>query len=585
MANLLQENEIKQDIIVLKNYWGQRNKKFQDWYKVLVLLDTLSSKGLESYISNEPQTFYNMAHYLLTRGELSHSIPIQDESSIELDKRAMVDRGCKYMWSKIDRDRQLGGSMPFLDELGHYLLTLGWHSEVFYFDSTTGFITAQLWNPFDTYPRFADNKLVGCVHSYKVTRAEAALKAEKNGWNYKEAPGSLATVEVMLDDYWRLYKDTFYNCVLIDGKAVTPWVDRPEMKIMVAPVGGFPDKGSLTPRGMDWKRLAGRGIFEVNESVSQAFNKWQTMITQILRDTAQPVTQEFSQSPQATPEQLRERGALFHYAPGEAGLQRLPPAAIPIEIQAHLMEMKRESQKGSFNDAVYGMVAGESGYALSALASSSANQILYPFMDAKHFIISEVDKFWLFNLKSSKRVFNVKGKFLEKLKPTDIPDDVNIIVESDVATTKDLLERGTIATYLKDFLDEATIIKEVLKQNDPQRIIRRRTIDRMLNSPTAQLIEQIAGFRTHADYLDFNGDKKQAALFRKAADALEAQLGVPAPGQGGASQMTQANIAREVAGGAATPKTTAGVAPPEATAGFTPQALRNMVGRGKVIRG
>jgi hypothetical protein len=247
--------------------------------------------------------------------------------------------------------------------------------------------------------------------------------------------------------------------------------------------------------------------------------------------------------------------------------------------------MKRERQKGSFNDAVYGMVEGESGYALSALASSSANQILYPFMDAKHFVISEADKFWLSNLKTSKRVYDIKGKLIEKLKPTDVPDDVNVVVESDVATPKDMLERGTVAFYLKDYLDEATIVKDVLKYPDPQGIKRRRVIDKMLNSPTAQLIEQISGFRTHADYLDYMGDTLQGALFRKAADSLEAQLGVPAPGQGVAPEMTNVNATREAAGGAKTPRAKAGVAPPEAMAGFSPQQLRNMVGKGKIVRG
>ena len=583
MAELLQESEVKQDIDVLKRFWSQRNLKFLDWYKMLVMVDLLQSKGLESYVSNEPQTFYNMAHYLLTRGELSHLISIDGESVLEMDKRAKVDRGCQYNWRIIDRERQLGGSMPYLDELGHYILVLGWYSTVFFFDKTTGLLKAQVWSPYDTYPRYADNKLITCVHSYKISEQEAQLKAKTNKWKY-EGKSMGVSSNVLLDDYWMFVEDTPYNIVLIDGKVVTPWVHRPEMEVLVAPIGGFPDKGSLTPSSLDWKKLSGRSIFEVNQSVTLAFNKWKTMVSQILRDTAQPVTQEHSQSPVATPEQLRQRGAFFHYAVGEPGLSRLPPAAIPIEIQAHLMEIRRELQKGSFNDAVWGMLEGESGYALSTLASSSANQILYPFMDAKHFVISEGDRFWLSNLKTSKRTFDIRGKLIEKLKPTDIPDDVIVTVESSVATPKDWLEKGAIAGYLKEHFDKATLLKEVLGQNDPQSIIRKQKLDRLLDSPMAQMVEQIAGFRRHSNYLKVRGDAEQAALFMRAAEALEAQMSAPAPGQAAPQEMGRVNAAREAGRIPSSPRVKSGIAPPETRAGFTPQELRNMIGQGRIRR-
>lgn len=584
-------SKIRQDIQALKNYWYQRNLKFKEWYETLTLIDLLAAKGLESYVSNEPQTFYNMAHYLLTRGELSHSIGINSESAVELDRRARVDRSCQYTWEQIDRERKLGGSMPFLDELGHYLLVLGWYAGVLLFDEETGLMKAQLWNPYDVYPRYADGKLVANVHSYKITREEARLKAEsKDGWNYQH-PGIFSpTAEVVLDDYWRLDEGTFYNTIFIDGNQVTPWTDRPEMKLLVAPVAGFPDKGSLTKKIGTWKKLTGRSIFEVNESVKYAYNKWRTMISQILRDTAQPIMEEFSQTPNATVEQLRERAPLFHYAPGEEGLRRVPPPAIPIEIQAHLVDISREMQKGSFNDAVFGMMEGQkSGYALSQLASSSANQILYPYMDAKHFFIEESDNFALSNLKKRGKVFNIRGKFIEQLKPEDIPDEVNVRVESSVATPEDMLEKGTIAYYLRDHLDKATLIHDVIGKKDPQAIIRARRMDTILDSPEALAIEKIAIFRNHARYLRDRGDRRQADLFENMANAMEAQIGAPEPGQGRPIEAESIAAEREAGGRTGNTRRILGARsraiPPEATTGFTPQELRNMIGQGKVVRG
>jgi hypothetical protein len=581
---VLTEREVTSSISQLKSYWVQRNSKFKDWYEILTLVDVLKTTGMESYVSNEPMSFWNMAHYLLTKGDISHTTPIETESALELDRRARIHRACEYMWKKIDRERMLGGNQTFIDELSFYLLVLGWYAVVEQFDKDTGELRANLWNPSDTFPNYSNNKLLSCVHSYSISGEEAKEKASDNGWNYTSRANPLS---VTLDDYFTYEDGMLYNMILIDNHAVTEWVDRPDMHIMVSPVGGFPDKGSLIRSGNDWRKLTGRGIFEVNDPVTKAFNKWKTIISQVLRDSSNPITEEFSASPQAVPEQLRERGALFHYAPGEQGLIRVAPPVIPMELQSQLLELRREMQKGSFNDAVFGMMEGQPGYALSLLASSSANQILYPYMDAKHFVIGECDKFWLSNLKSSNRTFNIKGRFIEKLKPVDIPDDIMIEVESQVATPKDWMERGTIANMLKDQLDDSTIITQIFGMNDPQSIKRRRSLDRILEHPMSQMVEMITGYYAHADYLDKLGDSRQAGLFRRAAQSLESQLGVPPAGSGLPAQSSQ--VSSQVNAGAPAERTRipANISPPEANSAMTPMQMRQLLGRGnmKVTQG
>jgi hypothetical protein len=570
------DQDIMTQINTTRNFWSQRNKRFKEWYEFLVLIDLLAAKRMESYVSNEPQTFYNMAHYLLTKGTITHTTPIITDSGSELDRIARIDRGCTYMWNVIDRERRAGGLQPFIDELGFYELVLGWYGLSLHYKEDTGLLDPQIWNPYDTYPEYVNSKLSGCLHSYSITTAEAKQKADDKQWDYKVV--TTPNGSVILDDYYQITKEGIKNKIFIGGKCVTGtgWIDRPEMKILVAPVGGFPDKGSATPKGIDWRRLAGRSIFEVNATVTTSFNKWKTMVSQILRDGAQPITQEFSSSPQASPEQLRERGALFHYAPGEGGLQRVPPPQIPIEVQANLMEIRREMQKGSFNDAVYGMADTSSGYSLSLLASSSANQILYPYMDAKHYVISEADAFKLSKQKASGKVFQVKGKFIEKITPEDIPEDIFIDVQSNVATPKDWLERGTIANMLAKHLDSATIVTEIFGMTDPQGIQRRKAVDRMLDNPFYQQVQLINSFNAHADYLLSRGDKRQAALFRKAASMIETQLSASPAGAG---KPTVANA--DVAANPEKARVSPNVQPPE-EGGFTPQQLRRSIGKGSL---
>lgn len=579
--------KINEVISEAKNFWYQRNLKFREWFQFLILTDLLATKGMETYVSNEPQTFYNMAHYLLTKGNISHSSPIENETALELEKRAKIHRACKYMWESIDRERRLGGNQPFVEELAFFLLVLGWYSVASLYDKESSSLKSQIWNPYDTYPLYYSDSLAYCVHSYPLTEDEAQAKADEKDWSYTRR-GKTVTNTVTLDDFFFVDKGNLHNIILIDGRPVTGIIPRPDMKILVSPVAGFPDKGSLYKYSTnntniissgDWRKLAGRGIFEVNETVYTHFNKLKSVVSQALRDSGQPVTQEISSTPQATPEQLRERGALFHYAPGELGIQRVPPPQLPPVLGENLGDIKKERQKGSFNDAVYGMLEGQSGYALSLLASSSANQVLNPYMEAKHFVLAENDKFWLENIKSNNKKVFILGKFKEELSPEDIPDKVLLSVESNIATPKDWLERGTIANMLKEHLDEATIVTEILDMNDSEAIRKRRNIDKITNHPLSQMVEMIASYHSHADFLEQRGDLRQANLFRKAAMSLEGQLGVPPAGSAKPEQSGQIEQAKQ----AGTPEEKVGVrssiAPPETT-GFSPTELRRSIGKG-----
>jgi hypothetical protein len=243
----------------------------------------------------------------------------------------------------------------------------------------------------------------------------------------------------------------------------------------------------------------------------------------------------------------------------------------------------KEKQKGSFSDVVFGMAEkGMAGYVLSQLATTSANQILFPYMQAKHFILKEADKFWLSKLKSSGRVFEIKGKMVEKLKPVDIPKEADIEVESDVATPKDWMERGTIAGLVEEHLDEDSILSEIFKISDTQGVKRRKTIDRMKKHPLIQNAELIGACYTQADYLETRQDYRQARIFRLAAQSLEAQMGAPPAGQARPEEFNRAEASRMAGAPKARQRVNPSVAPPESRSGFSPAQLRQSIGTGTV---
>lgn len=556
--------EVKADISQLQGYWGERRKKFKEWMGLLTLEDKLEKQGLESFVSNDPRTNYNMAHFLLTTGVIRHSIPIVGDNPMELDKQARVERGVQYMWRMADEDRRRGGNPEFVSELGFHLLVLGWYSIVAAYDSETGRLIPRLWSPANTFPRYDDYELSAVVHEYKLSVQAAKRKAAANGWNYRT---HLNIGQVTLDNYF--YFDEMgrlLNMILIDKEAVTDWVVRDELLLLVSPVGGFPERGEIT--GLNrWRGMVGQSFLETNRITDDQWNKLFTFQMQLVRDTANPVSQEISAgSPKVRPAQLTERGAHFHFAPGDSGLSYVAKPPIPLELQAMLADMRREKQKGGFSDAVFGMVEqGMSGLAYSALAESSASQVLNPYMEAKHFILSELDKFWLRKLKSQGRTFSIKGKMLEKMKSSDIPEDAEVTVGSELATAQDWLEKATIANMVKDQLDDTTILNKIYRVDDTQDIKRRRRLDSVTEHPVAKAVEVIAAMRVHADYLDARGGSEmEADLYRKAADSLEMQLGVPEPGQAAVPKQEEAERKREEGAPEKKTEVPTRVSPPEA---------------------
>ena len=58
-------NYIKGRCNGLKKNWTARAQKFRDWYDILLLNDELEQEGMESVVTNDPRTGYNLAKHLL----------------------------------------------------------------------------------------------------------------------------------------------------------------------------------------------------------------------------------------------------------------------------------------------------------------------------------------------------------------------------------------------------------------------------------------------------------------------------------------------------------------------------------------
>lgn len=552
--------EIQEDIRTLEGYWSPRMAKFKEWMNMLKLEDILKTATLESAVTNSPRTDYGLAHYLLTAGKMKHSIPVTSDSPLELDKQARCERGCSYMWEKINEKRMLGGKPVLLSELNYHLLTLGWYAVLATIDEATSELLVIPWHPAQVFPRYEDGLMTTCLHKYSATARSLVRKAKLNNWSY--TPPRNLNQNVVLDDYYFLDENnSLFEMVLVDNKPVTGEELRDNILLLTAPVGGFPDDG-IIQTGEEWKGLVGQSIMEVNNQTIKTYNRWLTFLMQILRDTAQPKWQEHSTGePKIDPEKLNDRGFVAHFEPGE-GLETIPMNPIPMELQSLLISFQRDLQKGGFPDTLHGLLEGRtSGYAFSGVADM-ANQLLLPYRTGKDFVVSQCDRFWLRYLKEHNKTFQIKGQLLEELKPEDIPEDVVVNVFSELATPKDWLEKSTTANYLKDSLDETTILEDILKVADTQMVKRRKQQDLVMKHPMTINIELISSFKAHAEYLEQSGDAEQAQLFRKAAAGLEAQFGAPAPGQGLPVEASRIQDAVEAGASPRRPRVSPQVVPP-----------------------
>jgi hypothetical protein len=539
--------DTKNDIEELKKDWQARSQKFMEWMDMLNLEDKLKKSGLESYVSSDPRSNYNMGQYLLTAGGMRHMIPLVGDSPEEMDNQARVERACQYMWRMIDEDRRRGGAPTFSSELVFDLLILGWYSVIAKYDSESGKLIPKLWSPANTFPRFDDNCLSAVVHSYDISVQAAKRKAKMYGWNYSTTQDLGITT---IDNYFYFDEDgNLMNQIFVGGNPVTEWIERNDHMVMVSPVGGFPEHGEInsSQRTMRWRGMVGQGIMEASRMAEEQWNKFFTFQMQLVRDTAVPVSQEFSSgSAKVKPEQLNKRGAHFQFSPTDKGLEYVPKPPIPLEVQATLQELKRDKQRTGFSDALFGLLEqGLSGVTYTAVEEASANHVLQPYKEAKDFVISELDRFWLRNLKSQGKSFTIKGKAQEVLKSKAIPEDVDILVESELATTKDWLERATIANMMGQQVDSTTIMEEIYKFTDTQDIKRRKRLDLATDHPMSINLELANAYEDYAQYLERSGDQKKAQRFRQAAQALDAQLGAPPPGQAQPAQFSEAEAARQ----------------------------------------
>lgn len=524
----------------LEQLWDDRQAKMKRWYELLKQKDEFSQDGMESFVTNEPRTFFNLALHMLIE-DVPHRIPVDAIDPADQRDANMWEALVSEAWRRVDKRYRRSGRKSFLRQLVSLILATGWYSVFSYVDDT-GFY-AEVWNPYQVFPEWDEERLVKVVRRYTLGKEAAKRKITANkekGWAYNK----LITGDVKVDNYWYLDDNgEVTNTVMFDGEfAKPPEVDSDydAIPVWVSPVGGLPDNGSMDTK---WRESVGESALATNEVMYKQYNKQWTFVTQLLRDTAQPRWFERSAEGQILrPQDMFKRGAIFRGGINDS-VEALQVPPLPIELRTDRFDIQNMIQRGSLPWALYGNLQQQiAGYLMSQIASA-AQQILQSFKEAVVDVCSDIDNFWVMQVADHN--YNPFEMQIPAYKDTFTFD-----CDYQLKIPGDLVQRATVGRMLSPNLefDVTTTIDLLFPEiTNPVRMRSEARKDRALNSEVAIKIDTIAAFKKQSERLREAGESYHAELYDQAAETLRNQMipqqqgGVGQPG--GGRQITPMNQA------------------------------------------
>ncbi len=392
-------NLILDEIKELQSWYTGRNRKFDEWYNLLSMKDELAQKNMESFVGNDPRTTWNMATFLLQPKPFVHNVVTTDGTVIPDNARAGAEFISQYfmrLWAEIDQsDMKRGKNTWFWNFIG-MLIGTGWYA-VPHLMEPDGKVMVDYYNPATIFPDFSDDPEVGLLRLARV-RVLSAAQAQRNisleGW----LPVGQMKGRIVEGHLWK--KDPMglvSHGVIMDNKVVKPLevaaglIDIP---IIVGATGGIPSFSENY--AADEIAVRGQSILETNSPIYKNFNKQQTFMQQLLRDTANPrvkVTQVGNTPIIASPDDWYARGAFFKVGPNE-DIGVIPQPGIPVELTSMLFGLRNQMQRGGFSDLTFGNILQEVSAVLVTLSAEAAQQLISPFHNVVMFAVSEVTNGW-----------------------------------------------------------------------------------------------------------------------------------------------------------------------------------------------
>src|SRR4030042_5099000 len=184
----------------LRSIWTTRNTKIKAWYEFITLRDDLKQEGMESVVSNDPRTGYNLAKHLMTASTRAHRISTDELTAPEVAATSYLEKYVTKRWNDQEVRYRRMGRQSFVGEFVGFMLAAGWYSIFSMVDGDR--IWCEVWNPYEVFPRFSSDGLIEVAHIYTLSPQEANRKAKLMEWNIKPV-----SHRVNLYNYWGFDSD------------------------------------------------------------------------------------------------------------------------------------------------------------------------------------------------------------------------------------------------------------------------------------------------------------------------------------------------------------------------------------------
>lgn len=501
----------------LRTDWLARNRQFREWYDILKLKDEMAEDNMESFVSNNPRTFYNLSLHLLTPKPIPHRIPVEGLTDQEIADSSVVEKMLMRVWNKQDRKYRTAGQQSKIRKIVEYILTFGWYAVQTEVDND-GFSMA-VWHPYNVFPYWDDEELLEVAHIYTLKNKAAKAFLRKLGGDYAYNFNG----DMIVYDYWFLDDNGSVSHAIatsLNTFALQPQTrgDLDRIPVFVGPVGGLPDTGQMDTK---WQDNFGESIVAVNASLYRNYNRVRSFLQQAVRDATEPKWFERSTGTEILDEVgLRTRGAIFRGGPNDS-VEPLTHPAIPVELSMNISSYEQQIQQGSFSPMMYGNIFVQvAAYAMSQMAQA-AQQVLRPYHEAVQDLLADIDNFWLWQIRD--HGYEPAGMKFPKL-----PEEIEVTVDYPISIPGDLINRATVAKMLSPTfeLSQDTVMDTLFASEimDPLHEQAKARKDRAMNSEVAIMLDQVVAYRNAAQRAADNNDSYTARLYTKAADAAEAQL-------------------------------------------------------------
>ncbi len=541
-------NDIINEVTTLRRSFDGRDRQISASYKMLDQVDENAQQDMESFVSNEARTTWNMGTFLLQPRPLVHNVSRRDTLDLTEGQRLaaqVVERMLQRIW--LERDRRMmrrGGSSWFWDFIGKLTAT-GWYAIPYGVMANKFLIDA--WQPITAYPEFSLDEEEGMIRLAKVWRADIdqiVTFGKASGWNMDIVQKAKRTETVY--QLWRLVDGQVTLAVAVGDKEVRPEAvinGLTEIPVLIGGVGGIPanfnnpemqivhtsDPNNPRPVARDEMSVRGQSIMATNANVYANLNRQWTFIQQLLHDTANPKTWEKHEGSNKIirPGEYFKRGAHFGMGINEsAGVFEQP--GIPPEATQLIFQLRNMFQRGGFSDITFGNITQEISSVLMSQAVESARQLLTPYHNAVVYVTTEVSRAWFKALSVaptshsnllSQREMDALVVLKESEDDFEISSEYTIQIPGDVANRLQMAKFASPSFELSVHDAYKLFVPEV---PDVEQAIARAQTDKARDDESIRLVIVIHALeRAAAELQDAN--PKFANLYRQMAENVKAR--------------------------------------------------------------